>query len=297
MFLRGGWHPPPCARHTMAKVIVCKCELTLMHPLHDFYDSVCLWVCLCTRVCCKIWLLTQFQIDEHSSFHTLTRRHMHPFHSLAEWRGSAVKETPTLSLHLEDMKFLTFFFFLRCVRVWIWYCVCMIWRLCASVSVWFWICVCCTEIEGGAICVCVCVLIHNMCVCDCVCLCVCAHTHTHAWLSGLSQTAQNSLQSDISPAGDKWWLDEREHWGLARISVSLRRRHIYTHTHLHTRRKHTHAHTHTLIHWQNTADTQNYQTRGWTLSDGQANLLIVQSCTCVLVCVSVHAGACMHIFV
>lgn len=189
--------------------------------------------------------------------------------------------------------------FAPCVCVWIWYCVCVWFDACVQVFLFDFAFVCAALRWRRVLHVCIYMCVYMfffVCVCMCVLCVVCVRVH--AWLSGLSQTAQNSLQSDISPAGDKWWLDERERWGLARISVSLRWRHIYTHTHpyTHTHTKCTHAHTHTLIHWQNTADTQNYQTRGWTLRDGQANLLIVQSCMCVLVCVSVHVRVHTHTF-
>ncbi len=187
-------------------------------------------VCLCVCVCCKIWLLRQCRIDEHSSFththtHTHTHhahRHIHHFHSLAEWGVCGERDPP--SPRLEDMKFLTV---LLCV------CVNMILRVYDLTLVCKCFClilhVCVLPWDGGGYYVCVYICVY---ICFCVCVCVCVLcVRAHAWLSGLSQTAQNSLQSDISPAGDKWWLEERERWGLAGISVSLRWRHIYTHTH------------------------------------------------------------------
>lgn len=187
-----------------------------------------LWICLC--VCRKIWLLRQCRIDERSSFwHANIHAHIATYTSsiLRHSEFFCGERDPPIPPFKRHEIFNGF----AGVCVWLWYCVCMIWCLCASVSVWFCICVCWREMEEGTISVCV-----HIYIC---CLCVCVRAH--AWLSGLSQTAQNSLQSDISPAGDKWWLDERERWGLAGISVSLRWQHIYTHTHLYA-----HTHTHTL---------------------------------------------------
>ncbi len=234
------------------------------------------------------WWAQLFYTHSHS---------LHQFNSLVEWEWWKRPPFPPFRRHEIFNAFALCMCMCLCNGVCEYDTVCVWFDACVLVFLFDFTCACVLPRDGGE---------HYMRVyiilCVCVCACMCVRVCAHAWLSGLSQTAQNSLQSDISPAGDKWWLDERERWGLARISVSLRWRHIYTHTHLythththtHTHTAHTertHAHTHTLIHWQNTADTQNYQTRGWTLRDGQANLLIVQSCTCVLVSVSVHVCA------
>lgn len=42
------------AHRTMAKVIVCKCKLTSMHPLPDFCEYVCECACVCCVCVCVI---------------------------------------------------------------------------------------------------------------------------------------------------------------------------------------------------------------------------------------------------
>lgn len=266
----------------MAKVIVCKCELTSVHHLPDFceYDSV--WVLVCVvkyGYYGGAGLMSTALLSAHTHTHTCAHKDISQFHSPTE-RGVYVREasTPT-SFRRHEI-------FNGCVCV----CLCVSERSDACLQL-FWLGFGVLLLRWRKTCTYIYLYKYTptlisayKCIYVYVCVCVCARKC--AWLSGLSQTAQNSLQSDISPVGDKWWLDERERWGSARISVGLCWRHIYTRAHTDTR-------THTLIHWQNTADTQNYQTRGWTLRDGQANLLIVQSCTCVLVCLFLCG---MHFF-
>lgn len=152
--------------------------------------------------------------------YTLTHAHRHtPVSFSGRVRGLCWERDPPFP-HLKDMKFVTVF--PLCVSAWTWYSACVWFDACLQVFLFDFALVCASpEMEEGTI---LCVYLY-ICVRVCVYMCVCVFVpcvHAHAWLSGLSQTAQNSLQSDISPAGDKWWLDERERWGSARISVSLR---------------------------------------------------------------------------
>lgn len=168
---------------------------------------------------------------------------------------------------------------------------CAWWRPCASVSVWFWICVL------PSLCVCLyifCVCVHFLYVCInvYVSVCVCTHVHMPSYLASLRLLKIHYKVTSAQPETNDGWMKGSAGAWIGLVLACAGDTHIHTCTHA-CSKKYTHEQTHTLIHWKKTADTQNYQTRGWTLSNGQANLLIVQSCMCVLVCVS--ACAYMHI--
>lgn len=140
-----------------------------------------------------------------------------------------------------------------------WYCVCVIWCLCASVSVWFLhLCVLPWDEGGGCVYMCIyiwfCVCVHAF-VCMwiyvfvCACFFVCARMP--GYLASLRLLKIHYKVTSAQPeTNDGWMKGSAGAWlGLVLACAGDTYIHIHTctHTHIHTHSKRTHTHTYTLF--------------------------------------------------